>query len=148
MRTSNVGSIKPELFQAPSDQPTQGGSREYQQELDKLSTAAGRLGEAWQKYQSSQQDVLGLVAEDNVADEQVIFTKMKETYKAAIGEASKIIKGEFWAKDKEGDPRSEQAIQLAAQRRSIQGQALEILDCVKERLEKVEITTSRGSLKT
>ena len=40
----------------------------------------------------------------------------------------KIIKGKFRARDMDGDPRSEHAIQLAAQRRSIQEQNLEIMD--------------------
>ena len=37
-------------------------------ELDKLSTASERLAEAWQKYESRQQNVLGLIAEDKVGD--------------------------------------------------------------------------------
>ena len=83
--------------------------------------ATERLAEAWQKYESSQQDSLGLVAEDEVVDEQVTFTEMEEIYEAAIDEANKIIKGEFGADDEDRDPRPERAIQLAAQRRSLQG---------------------------
>ena len=56
-------------------------------ELDKLSTAPERLVEAWQKYESSYQDVLGLVAEDEVVNEHVTFTEMEEAYEAAIDEA-------------------------------------------------------------
>ena len=68
-------------------------------ELDKLSAASERLAEAWQKYKSSHQDGLGLVAEDEVFDEQVTFTEMEEAYEAATVEAKKIIKGERRADD-------------------------------------------------
>ena len=50
-------------------------------------------------------------------------------------ERDKIVTGEFEAVSKGGDPWSEHAIQQAAQMRSIQEQNLEILDCVKEKLE-------------
>ena len=52
------------------------------------------------------------------------------------GERDKIIRGEFRARDTGGDSRSEHTIQLTTQRRSIQEQNLEILDCVKVELEK------------
>ena len=45
------------------------------------------------------------------------------------GELSKINQGEFRARDKFGEPRSERAIQLAAQRRSLQCFFCEVLDC-------------------
>ena len=58
------------------------------QEQGRLSTATARQAEAWQKYECSQQDVLGLVAEDEVVDEQVTFSGMGEAYEAAIDEAN------------------------------------------------------------
>ena len=56
----------------------------------------------------------------------------------------KIIKGEFRSSNMDGDPRSEHAIQLAAQRRSIQEQNLEILDYVKVELEKARQKVVKG----
>ena len=47
-----------------------------------------------------------------------------------------IVTAEFRVVIKDGDPRSEHVIQQATQMRSIQEQNLEILDCVKETLEK------------
>ena len=61
-------------------------------------------------------------------DEQATFSEMEENYKAAINEAKKIIKGEFGAYDEDRYPQPERAVQLAAQRRSLQEQALEILN--------------------
>ena len=43
-----------------------------------LATATARLARVWQRYECSQQDVLGFVAEDEVVDEQVTFTEMGE----------------------------------------------------------------------
>ena len=61
----------------------------------RLSTTTARLAEAWRKYDSTQQDVVSLVAEDNVVYEQVIFNKMEENYEAAMDEANEIIKVEL-----------------------------------------------------
>ena len=52
------------------------------------------------------------------------------------GELDKIVTGEFRDVSKDGDPRAEHAIQQAAQMSSIKEQNLDILDCVKETLEK------------
>ena len=68
-------------------------------ELDKRSTALERLAEAWQKYESRHQEVLGMVAEYKVADEQGTFIEMEEAYEAAIDDTRKIIKGERRADD-------------------------------------------------
>ena len=57
-------------------------------ELDRLSTATGRLEEAWRRYENSQQDVLNLVAEDKVEGEQVTFIEMKEIYEAVKKESA------------------------------------------------------------
>ena len=80
-------------------------------------------------------------------DEQATFSEMEENYKAAIDEAKKIIKGEFGADEEDRDLQPERAVQLAAQRRSLQEQDLEILNYVKEELEKAEVTMLHGSLK-
>ena len=69
------------------------------QELDRLSTAIARRAKAWRKYKSSQQDILGLIAEDKVVDEQVTFTRWEETYEAAFDEANKIINGKLRAEE-------------------------------------------------
>ena len=63
-----------------------------QQERDRVSTATARLKETWRKYEEGQQDILGLVAEDQVGNELVIFFKMEEIYEAAIDKANKISK--------------------------------------------------------
>ena len=63
-------------------------------ELDTLSTASDRLEEAWRKYESSQLDVLSLLAEYVVGDEQITFTEMKEFYEAVKEEAAPTVKGE------------------------------------------------------
>ena len=49
------------------------------QEQDRLFTATAGLAEAWRKYESSQQDILGLIAEDEdeVVDEQVTFIEIE-----------------------------------------------------------------------
>ena len=62
------------------------------QEQDRVSTATARLEEAWKKYDESQQDVLGLVSEDQVGNELVIFVKLEEIYEAAVDETNKIRK--------------------------------------------------------
>ena len=62
------------------------------QEQDRVSTATVRLEEAWRKYEEGQQDVLGLVAEDQIGNELVIFLEMEKIYEAAIDKATKIIK--------------------------------------------------------
>ena len=60
---------------------------------------------------------------------------------------TKIIMGEFRASSQGGEPRSEHAIQLTAQRRSIQDQNLEILDYVKVELKKArQLVAQRRSL--
>ena len=62
-------------------------------------------------------------------------------------ERDKIVTGEFEAVSKGGDPWSEHAIQLTAQRRSIQEQNLEILDYVKVELERArQLVAQRRSL--
>ena len=108
-------------------------------ELDKWSTASERLAEAWQKYESSHQDVLGMVAEDKVAEEQVYFTKMEEAYEAAINDARKIIDGEHRAGDISRTPQHKRAVQLATQGTNLNNKIREILGCVKEDLDKVEV---------
>ena len=71
-----------------------------------------------------------MVAEYEVAEEQVTFIKMEEAYEAAIDDAKKIIKGERRA-DKVGrTPQPERAVQLAMQRKSLHNQVRKILDCV------------------
>ena len=106
-------------------------------ELNKRSTALERLAEAWQKYESSHQDVLSMVAEDEVAEEQVTFIKMEEAYEAVINDARKIIEGEHRAGDVNRTPQHERPVQLATQGMCLHNQIREILDCVKEVLEKV-----------
>ena len=117
-------------------------------ELDKQSTASERLAEAWQKYKSSHEDVLSIVTEDKVANEQATLTNMEEAYEAAINDAKKIIKGECRADDIGRTPQPERAVQLATQRMSLHNQVREILDCVEEDLEMVEVTQSQEALKT
>ena len=64
-------------------------------ELDKLSTAWDILEEALRNYENSQQEVLGLVLEDEVEGKQV--TSIEMAIEAAIDKAMKIIRGEFEA---------------------------------------------------
>ena len=59
---------------------------------DRLCGATAGLAETWQKYESSQQDVLGLVTKDEVDSKQAAYLKMQDSYEAAIDEAKKIIK--------------------------------------------------------
>ena len=40
---------------------------------DRLAIASTRLTESWQEYENTQQDVLGLVTEDEVEKEQVTY---------------------------------------------------------------------------
>ena len=49
------------------------------QEQGSLARATARLAETWQEYDSSQQDVLGLVTENKVEAEQVTFIEMEDT---------------------------------------------------------------------
>ena len=42
-------------------------------EQDRLAIAFTRLTESWQEYENTQQDVLGLVTEDEVEKEQVTY---------------------------------------------------------------------------
>ena len=81
-------------------------------------------------------------------DEQVTFIEMEEIYETAIDKAKKIIKGELEPEDEGRAPQPERAVQLAAQRRSLHNQVMEILDCVKEDLEKAEVTKSQEAPKT
>ena len=78
--------------------------------LDKLSTSSDRMKEAWRTYESSQLDVLGLLAEYEVEDEQVTFTKMKESYEAVKAEVNEHCQsGEQEEADQEGSyPRTPQ----------------------------------------
>ena len=99
-------------------------------ELNKLSTASIELAETWQKYEDSQQDVLGRVTEDEVEDEQVTFIEMEEIYESAINEVNRIIK------DKGRAPRSERVVQLATQARDLREQVRGILNRAREELEK------------
>ena len=79
-------------------------------ELDKLSTALERLVEAWRKYENSQQDVLGLVAEDKFVNEQFTFTEMEEIYEAVNKEsAADETPAEETVPDKEAAPAEEAA---------------------------------------
>ena len=66
---------------------------------NKLAIATTRLAESWQEYENSQQDVLGLVTEDELGSEQVTFIEMEDTYEAAIDEANGIIKGKLRAEE-------------------------------------------------
>ena len=104
-------------------------------------SATTRLAESWQEYKKSQQDVLGLITENEVEDEQVTFIEMEETYEAAIDEAKGKLKAE------EGrDLQLEQTIHLAARKRGLYEQIRETLDHVRKELEKVEFMQSRRSL--
>ena len=89
-----------------------------------------------------------MVTENEVADEQITFTKMEEAYKAATDEAKNIIRGEHRADDVGRTTQPERAVQLTTQRMSLHNQVREILDCVEEDLEKVEVTRSQEALKT
>ena len=100
----------------------------------------------WQEYKYSQQIVLGLIAVNEVKDEQVTFIETEETYEAAIDEANRIIKGKIKA-EKVRDSQLERTVHLVTRRRDLHEQIKEILDHIKEELEKVEVTQSRGSLK-
>ena len=74
------------------------------QERDRVPTATAGLEEAWQKYEESQQDVLGLVTKDQVGDEVGIYVEMEEIYEAAVDKANKISKkGKDSRKAKEED---------------------------------------------
>ena len=115
--------------------------------LDKRSTASERLAEAWQKYKSSHQDVPGMVVEYEIVDDQATFIKMEEAYKSATDNAKKTIKGERRADDAGRTLQPERAAQLAMQRTSPHNQVREILDCVEEDLEKVEVTQLQKALK-
>ena len=75
-------------------------------------------------------------------DELVTFTQMEEIYETTIDEAKKINKGKLRALQ------PERAVRLAAQRMSLHSQVTEILDCVKDELEKAEFTKLREALKT
>ena len=74
-----------------------------------------------------------------MGDEQVTFIEMKETYEAAIDEAKKIIKGKLRAEEGRV-PQRERALQLAARMKGLHDQIREILNFVKEKLERVEVT--------
>ena len=106
-------------------------------ELNKLSTALNGLAETWQKYEESQQDVLGHVIEDEVDDEQVTFIEMEDIYKSAIDEINRITK------DKGRAPRSERAVQLAAQMRDLHEQVRRIINCAKGSWKTQSRTTGR-----
>ena len=88
-----------------------------------------------------------MVAEDEVSDEQVTFTKMEEAYKAVI-DNDKMTKSERWADAVFRTLQHERVVKLVTQRTSLHKQVREILDRVKEDLEKVEVTQSREALKT
>ena len=51
----------------------------------------------WQEYDNRQQDVLGLVTENELEAEQVTFLEMEDIYEDVIDEASGIIKGKLRA---------------------------------------------------
>ena len=53
-------------------------------------------------------------------------------------ELIKDIKGEFRAEAEDRDPQPERAVQLATQRRRLQEQALEVLDCVRKSWRRTE----------
>ena len=78
-------------------------------------------------------------------DEQVTFIEMEETYKDAIDEAKRIIKGKLKAEEGR-DLQPERTIHLAARRRVLYKQVRETLNHVRKELEKVEVMQSRGSL--
>ena len=111
-------------------------------EHGRLVSVTTRLAVLWQEYESSQQEFLGLITENEVEAEQVTFIEMEETYKAAIDEAKRIIckfkPEESW--------NAERAIQLATRRRGLYEQIRETLDHVRKELEKVEFMQSRRSL--
>ena len=111
------------------------------QEQDELSTMTVRLADAWRKYKSSQQDVLGLITEDKVVDEQVTFIEIKETYEAAINKANAIV-WDILRAEEGRNSELERAEQLAARRRGLHEQIMEIRDHVKKELEKMEVTQS------
>ena len=56
-----------------------------------------RLAETWQEYDSSQQDLPGLVTEKELEAEQLTFIEMEDIYKDAIDEENGIIKGKLRA---------------------------------------------------
>ena len=62
------------------------------QEPDELFIMTIRLADAWQKFESSQQDILNLIIEDKVADEQVTFIEMERTYETASDKANAIVR--------------------------------------------------------
>ena len=71
---------------------------------------------------------------------------MEGTYEATIDKANAIICG--YLRAEEGtDLQPERTVLIAARRRDLHEQITEILNHVKEELEKVEVTQSRGSLK-
>ena len=87
-----------------------------------------RLTEA-PRHENSQQDVLGLVTEDKVLNEQATFTEMEETYEGIIDKANAIISG--YPRAEEGtDLRPERAVLIAAWRRNLHEQIMEILNHV------------------
>ena len=85
-------------------------------ELDRLSTATGRLVEEWKKYENSHQEVLSLVMKDEVEDEQATFSDAEDNYEAAINEVNKLLKSKFRPVDDDRVQPPERAAQLAAQR--------------------------------
>ena len=116
--------------------------------LNKQSTDSERLVEAWQMYDSSHQDIFGMVAEYEVDDKQGAFLEMEEAYEAAINTARKIIKGKHRTDDVARTLRPKRRSQLTTQRKSLHNQVGEFLDCIKEDLEKVEVTQSQKALRT
>ena len=73
--------------------------------------------------------------------------EMEGAYEAAIDKAKKIIKDKLRT-GVNNNPQLERIRQLAEQRRGLHKQATKILNRVKEELEEVEITQSRGSLRS